>query len=186
MTIKVGQSGTEISEIYYGNTPIKEIYNGSTLVYSSGLPVWKFVRSDAYLYLIGNYNTSSIPCYAVTTAGYSASRPIQRINGVLGTSGSTVYCTIDGVDYDFSYTTQKVVNGKTVYEYTDTGWGYYLSYLYVLEGSVAGSVCFISFAVNMSNTFTLTDTTLVLNNYTYTRDNTYKGRWTTAGVTPSV
>ena len=170
------KGSTLIKDLRIGNTQIKKVYKGSTLIYSAGVPVWRFTHSNGTQFLIGEYSTN----------GYGANTPIDvtdppnpaitNISGTLGASGSTIKV---GDDYTYTYNGVKTFSGVTVYQYTFTP---YLSVplaCYVLANSSVGTHVVYGFILDIQN---VTSTTIKVGNTTYNRDSTYEKRFTLSGI----
>ena len=183
MSIKYGQTGENVSEVYYGDASIDEVYYGDTLVFSSGLPVWKFNgQSTSSLFLVGDYSTAGFVCLPRNPNDPSSGPavPIATITGTLGAPGSTIL--LDGYEYmDYSvYSKTTVLNNKIIYEY-------YMDHglmplgVIALEGSVVGSFACVPWR-DYAHPTKVTSNSMVWSGVTYTLDPTYSAKWTTNGI----
>ena len=128
----------KISNIYLGGTKIKEVYNGSTLVYTSGIPMFGYKYTSggntAYLFMIGGMSAS----YYLVYAG-SSTKPlytITEITGNIGASGSK----IKQGSTTYTYNRVLTVNGIKLYCYSKTTSGL-TTEIGVLKNAVVGGKC---------------------------------------------
>ena len=181
MTVYVGSS--KIGKINNGSTAIGKVYNGSSLVFQSG-PSLKLYGMTFQMnnqtfdaYLVGSWSTSGL----ISTLGNG--RPIRKITGTLGQSGSKVYYSVgDDTDeiYDTYYKTT-TLDGLKIYEYGEVGNNFNFFSLWVLEGSKVGSIALLSMS-NCHKPSSVNSTTCVGGGYTYTRKASTDATWSLTGV----
>lgn len=181
MTIHIGS--TKIGKINVGSSAIGKVYNGSSIVFQSG-PSLKLYGMTFQMnnqtfdaYLVGSWSTSGL------IASVAMGRPITKITGTLGQSGSRVYYRLsDEYDEDyFNYYKTTTYNGLKIYEYGEVGNNFNFFSLWVMEGSKVGSTFLLAMS-NCHNPSSVNSTTCVGGGYTYTRKAANDATWSLTGV----
>ena len=188
MPIDVGTN--KIGKINVGSSAIGKVYIGSELVYQkqTGIRLYGFRLQDnsGYMYLLGEYSLNGYTCLEFENLRGSNKLLIKKINGTLGTSGSSIdmYASENGnttSGLSYKYTINDF--GIPLYVYSLRN-GWFEDFAAVIQGSNINSPVIYSFG-DFAHPTNLTSESITSNTVTAARDATLDVTISTQDIFPA-